>query len=73
MFGGNPGGKQGKEDRVRLGDFWRLHLLRPNRREVLRQCEVNQCNVTIDKGRIKVIVVPRNLLSFAGQNFLNDF
>ncbi len=40
MFGGNPGGKQGKEDRVRLGDFWRLHLLRPNRREVLRQCEV---------------------------------
>ena len=42
MFGGNPGGKQGKEDRVRLGDFWRLHLLRPNRREVLRQCEVPQ-------------------------------
>ena len=40
MFGGNPGGKQGKEDRIRLGDFWRLHLLRPNRREVMRQCQV---------------------------------
>lgn len=40
MFGGNPGGKQGKEDRVRLGDFWRLNLLRPNRREVLRKCQV---------------------------------
>jgi len=45
MFGGSPGGKQGKEDRLRLGDFWRLQLLRPNRKEVLRRCRIliRQC------------------------------
>lgn len=45
MFGGNPGGKQGKEDKLRLGDFWRLQLLRPNRKEVLRRCRIliRQC------------------------------
>ena len=31
MFGGNPGGKEGKEGRVRLGDFWRLVLVRLGR------------------------------------------
>ena len=45
MFGGNPGGKQGKEDRLRLGDFWKLELQRPNRDEVLRKCRnmIRQC------------------------------
>jgi len=38
MFGGNPGGKQGKEDKLRLGDFWRLHLLRPDQKEIFRRC-----------------------------------
>jgi len=38
MFGGNPGGKQGKEDKLRLGDFWRLKLMRPNQKEILRRC-----------------------------------
>ncbi len=38
MFGGNPGGKQGKEDKLRLGDFWLLTLFRPSREEVLRRC-----------------------------------
>merc|ERR1711997_993017 len=37
-FGGNPGGRQGKEDRLRLGDFWKLHLYRPDHREILRRC-----------------------------------
>ena len=40
MFGGNPGGKQGKEDKLRLGDFWKLHLKRPGRDEVLRKCKI---------------------------------
>lgn len=40
MFGGNPGGKQGKEDRLRLGDFWCLQLSRPDRKEILRRCLV---------------------------------
>ena len=38
MFGGNPGGRQGKEDKLRLGDFWQLHLFRPNRKEIFRRC-----------------------------------
>jgi hypothetical protein len=46
MFGGNPGGKQGKEDKLRLGDFWRLQLIRPSRKDVLRRCKlmIRQCN-----------------------------
>merc|ERR1712241_1155978 len=40
MFGGNPGGKQGKEDKLRLGDFWKLQLQRPGREEVLRRCKI---------------------------------
>ena len=40
MFGGNPGGKQGKEDKLRLGDFWKLQLQRPSREEVLRRCKI---------------------------------
>jgi hypothetical protein len=40
MFGGNPGGKQGKEDKLRLGDFWQLYLFRPSRSEVFRQCQI---------------------------------
>ena len=45
MFGGNPGGKQGKEDKLRLGDFWKLDLLRPNHKHVLRRCRImiRQC------------------------------
>ena len=31
---------QGKEDKLRLGDFWQLRLFRPTRAEVLRQCRV---------------------------------
>ena len=42
MFGGNPGGKrkteEGKEDEIRLGDFWQLHLVRPDRKEIFRRC-----------------------------------
>ena len=39
-------GKQGKEDKLRLGDFWRLQLLRPSRNDVLRRCRImiRQCN-----------------------------
>lgn len=40
MFGGNPGGRQGKDENVRLGDFWKLTLERPSREEVLRQCRL---------------------------------
>ncbi len=48
MFGGNPGGKQGKEDRLRLGDFWKLELERPRRSDVLRRCRllIRQCRFT---------------------------
>jgi len=28
MFGGNPGGKENRNGKLRLGDFWRLELLR---------------------------------------------
>ena len=38
MFGGNPGGRQGKEDKLRLGDFWQLLLFRPDRKEIYRRC-----------------------------------
>jgi len=34
VFGGNPGGKDGKDAKVRLGDFWSLKLERPTRKEV---------------------------------------
>ncbi len=34
IFGGNPGGRTAKEARTRLGDFWRLDLVRPDREEV---------------------------------------
>ena len=39
-------GKQGKEDKLRLGDFWRLQLIRPSRKDVLRRCKlmIRQCN-----------------------------
>ena len=40
MFGGNPGGKEGKDSKVRLGDFWQLCLYRPSRAQVLRRCVV---------------------------------
>lgn len=48
MFGGNPGGKQGKEDRLRLGDFWKLQLMRPTQADVLRKCRIliRQCKFT---------------------------
>ena len=28
MFGGNPGGKENRNGKLRLGDFWRLELTR---------------------------------------------
>ena len=43
MFGGNPGGKEG---RVRLGDFWRLVLVRPSEAALERHCRF-----TIREGR----------------------
>jgi len=36
LFGGNPGGKEGKEGKIRLGDFWRLQLVRPAVRDLER-------------------------------------
>ena len=38
MFGGNPGGKEGKDGRLRLGDFWKLVLLRPQNSDLERFC-----------------------------------
>lgn len=40
MFGGNPGGKEGKEGKVRLGDFWKLALERPSSYTLERQCRL---------------------------------
>jgi len=37
IFGGNPGGKEGADERQRLGDFWKLQLLRPNIQDFQRQ------------------------------------
>lgn len=37
MFGGNPGGKEGKDGKVRLGDFWQLSLVRPRKSDFDRQ------------------------------------
>jgi len=34
IFGGNPGGKEGRDAKVRLGDFWKMKLKRPTRQEV---------------------------------------
>ena len=36
MFGGNPGGREGKDGRLRLGDFWSLHLVRLEKKEFER-------------------------------------
>jgi hypothetical protein len=59
MLGGNPGGKQGKEDKLRLGDFWRLHLQRPDRAEVLRRCRIliRQCKFSELAGRDPMIAL----------------
>lgn len=38
MFGGNPGGKEGKDGRLRLGDFWKLVLQRPQNSDLERFC-----------------------------------
>ena len=46
MFGGNPGGKNGKKGRVRLGYFWRLVLVRPSEAALERRCRF-----TIREGR----------------------
>ena len=43
MFGGNPGGK---EVQVRMGDFWRLVLVRPSEAALERRCRF-----TIREGR----------------------
>jgi hypothetical protein len=40
MFGGNPGGREGKEGRQRLGDFWSLVLKRPSKLELERKCRL---------------------------------
>lgn len=36
MFGGNPGGREGKDGRLRLGDFWSLQLVRPKKSDFER-------------------------------------
>jgi len=38
MFGVNPGGKEGKDGRLRLGDFWKLVLQRPQNSDLERFC-----------------------------------
>jgi len=40
MFGGNPGGKEGKDGRLRLGDFWKLVLKRPQNSDLERFCRL---------------------------------
>ncbi|CAB4058069.1 MKLN1 [Lepeophtheirus salmonis] len=40
MFGGNPGGREGNEDKIRFGDFWSLYFVRPSKKEVLRICQL---------------------------------
>jgi len=40
LYGGNPGGKEGKEGKVRLGDFWRLRLVRPAVCDLERSCRL---------------------------------
>ena len=37
IFGGNPGGREGADERLRLGDFWKLQLLRPDIQQFQRQ------------------------------------
>ncbi|XP_059091782.1 muskelin-like [Tigriopus californicus] len=49
MFGGNPGGKQGKEHKLRLGDFWSLSLLRPTRDQIQRVCQLAIRRVHFDE------------------------
>lgn len=49
MFGGNPGGKQGKEHKLRLGDFWSLSLLRPTRDQIQRRCQLAIRRVQFDE------------------------
>jgi len=41
LFGGNPGGKEGNEGKLRLGDFWRLSLVRPARQDLQRFCRLS--------------------------------
>ena len=38
MFGGNPGGRDGMDGKLRLGDFWRLVLVRPSVEDLGRRC-----------------------------------
>ena len=36
MFGGNPGGKENRNGKLRLGDFWRLELERQQNTDLER-------------------------------------
>ena len=36
MFGGNPGGKENRNGKLRLGDFWRLELKRQQNTDLER-------------------------------------
>ena len=36
MFGGNPGGKENRNGKLRLGDFWRLELQRQQNKDLER-------------------------------------
>eukprot|EP00096_Caligus_rogercresseyi_P009359 TRINITY_DN3164_c0_g1_i1.p1 TRINITY_DN3164_c0_g1~~TRINITY_DN3164_c0_g1_i1.p1 ORF type:complete len:384 (-),score=84.31 TRINITY_DN3164_c0_g1_i1:218-1369(-) len=40
MFGGNPGGREGNEEKIRFGDFWSLFFVRPSPGEVLRMARL---------------------------------
>jgi len=40
MFGGNPGGSEGKVGKLRLGDFWKLTLDRPMVQDLARYTKV---------------------------------
>jgi len=68
MFGGNPGGKKGKEGRQRLGDFWRLVLRRPSGLELERKCRLmireNQFKeLTLNKTPMDALVYLQSHLS----------
>ena len=66
MFGGNPGGKLGKEERLRLGDFWKLELLRPSREDVRRLCLLH-----VRKAHFDELVMNRSD-PLTALNFLRD-
>jgi len=64
MFGGNPGGSEGKVNKLRLGDFWRLTLERPMVQDLERYSKV-----LIRSARFKELCSdPREALLFLQQS-----